>query len=264
MSKLFLHILLILCCSTNIFSQQILGNSPWHPYIAYWEFNWNALTDIERIDCPVTFNKLIPKEYHVYLQVYCEGTRNSQQFYGGILDQRAIFARWPQYYGQPNLEEKVDSTLVSDYERWEIAWYEDNAVRIWRELQMKEGQYLLSFIKEGTWVRYEINGVLMGKINFKYPIWNVYSRAMMFIEITCGGKNGNNYVESDEIPPIDIIVGRPTIHCVNKKIIKPYGITINDWGLTETTPLEDGIHIKMNWSKKNFKKDGTHIYHSFR
>lgn len=253
-----------LCCVSNSNSQQVLGPSNWHPYIAIWSFNWDALTDIERIDCPVRFNKIIPKEYHVYVQVYYEGTKNSQQFYGGIIDRAAMFARWPQYHSQPNREEKVDSTLVSDYERWEIAWYEQNSIRVWREMQLTEGDYLLSFIKEGTWIRYEINGVLMGKINFKYSTWAIYSNPMMFLEIHSGGKNGNNYVESNEIPPIDIVLGRPRVYCTNKKIIKPYGIKINDHGLSQTTPLDDGIHIKMAWSKKNYKKDGTHIYHSFR
>lgn len=264
MKKLFLYLIITLCCVSNSNSQQVLGNSPWHPYIANWEFNWNTLNDIERIDCPVTFNQVIPKEYKTYLQVFCMDTKNIQLFYGGIIDRAAMFARWPQYHGQPNREEHMDATLVSDYGRWELAYFEQNSIRVWHDIEITKGYYLLSFIKEGTWVRYEINGVLMGKINFKYPVWSLLNaRAMMFLEIHSGGKNGNNYVESNEIPPIDIILGRPTIHYVNKNKVKPFGITINDWGLSETTRLDDGIHIKMAWSKKNFKKDGTCIYHKF-
>jgi hypothetical protein len=264
MKNLIIYLCLLIGYTTTIQSQQIIERSPnWHFYIAKWQFNWDALKDIERIDCPIEIMKDIPDEYRVYVQVaQCE-TKKFQMFYGGLLNNIGLFARWPQYYDQPDRTEVLKSSDVSDYENWELAWYEGNCIRVKRNFPLNKGEYLISFIKEGEWVRFKINDVTIGKINFKYQTWDLYSEMIAFFEIHSGGKNGNKMVESDEIPSVDIILKRPIIYHTNKTILKPYGIEINDWGLSNTIRIKDGVRAIINWSNKKYEKDGARIYFSF-
>ena len=264
MKTIIIYLCLLIGFTTSTQSQQIIEYSPnWHFYIAKWQFNWDVLKDIERIDCPIEIIKDIPDEYRVYVQVaQCE-TQKFQMFYGGLVNGLGFFARWPEYRGQPLKEEVLKASDVSDYEMWELAWYEGNCIRVKKNFPLDKGKYLLSYIKEGEWVRFTINGVTIGKINFKYPTWDLNSEMVAFFEVHSGGKNGNKMIESDEIPSVDIILNRPIIHYTNKTILKPYGIEINDWNLSNTIQLKDGIHAIINWSKKKYDKDGARIYFSF-
>lgn len=270
MKTLIIYLCILFGYTTNIQSQQILERSGnFHFYIAKWQFNWDVLKDIERIDCHIEIMKDIPDEYKVYVQVaQCE-TKKFQLFYGGLLTHNngsntiGLFARWPQLYDQPDKTETLNASDVSDYEHWELAWYEGRCIRVKKSFPLDKGKYLMSFIKEGQWVRFQINGVTIGKINFKYPTWDLYSEMVAFLEIHSGGKNGNKMVESDEIPSVDIIIKRPIIQYTNKTILRPYAVEINDWGLSNTIKVKDGIRAIINWSKKNYDKDGARIYYSF-
>lgn len=270
MKTLIIYLCILFGYTTKIQSQQILERSGnFHFYIAKWQFNWDVLKDIERIDCQIEIMKDIPDEYMVYVQVaQCE-TKKFQIFYGGLLSSHGamnnigLFARWPQYQDQSGKKEILNENDVSDYEHWELAWYEGSCIRVKKSFPLDKGEYLMSFIKEGQWVRFQINGVTIGKINFKYPTWDLYSEMNAFLEIYNGGKNRNKMVESDEIPSVDIIIKRPIIQYTNKTILRPYAVEINDWGLSNTTKVKDGIRAIINWSKKNYDKDGARIYYSF-
>jgi hypothetical protein len=244
---------------------------PWGFYSIYWSFESN-LNEVQRIDIPIIINEDVPDEYQLFVQVAQGKTENGRVFYGGLQTNvgnevndsiytdegnGAIFSRWAQNDGKQD-EEKLTISDVSDYQFYEIDDYEGSFCSVRRKMKFDKGSYILSFIKEGTWINYEVNNVLIGKINFKDEKWNLKPYLSAFLEIYGGGNNKNDHIESNEIPYINITFNRPVITTSNNFKLKPIYALIQDYGkndsnskvannITTSVKTADGISVVVDW-----------------
>lgn len=251
--------------STN--AQDVLvRDNPWGFYSIQWTYE-SGLDNVQRIDVPITIHEDVPDEYRLFVQIAQGLTTDDKAFYGGIqtnlMDKGngAVFSRWAQNDGKSNAE-KLSISDVSDYQFYEIDDYEGSFCSVRRKYPFDKGSYTMSFIKNGTWISYEVNGVLIGKINFKEEHWSLEPDLIAFLEIYGGGNNNDSNIESNEIPYINITFGRPVISMANNIRIKPNQAYTNDYGRNEsngkfaniTTSLKskDGINVIADWNKLKY------------
>jgi len=257
--------LLFLKNSAN--SQEVLvRDNPWGFYSIQWTFE-SDIKNVQRIDVPITINEDVPDDYQLFVQVAQGTTTDDKDFYGGIqtniMDKGngAVFSRWAKNGGKKN-KEILDIADVSDYEFYEIDDYEGSFCSVRRRFPFEKGNYTMSFVKNGTWISYEVNGVLIGKINFKEKQWNLKTELAAFLEIYGGGNNKSSNIESNEIPYINITFGRPVVSMVNNIKLKPGQAYVIDYGKNEsngkyaniTTSLKskDGINVIVDWKKLKY------------
>lgn len=279
MKKLIYVFCLISFFKSSSNAQEIIAiNRPWGFYSIRWSFESN-LNEVQRIDIPIIINEDIPDEYQLFVQVAQGKTENGRLFYGGLQTNvgnevhdliytdkgnGAIFSRWAQNDGKQD-EEKLTISDVSDYQFYEIADYEGSYCSVSRKIKFDKGSYTLSFIKEGTWVNYEVNNVLIGKINFKDENWNLEPYLIAFLEIYGGGNNKNDHIESNEIPYINITFNRPVITTNNDFKLKPIYAFIKDYGkndsngkvaiITTSVKTADGINVVVDWKKLTYSTE---------
>ena len=251
----------------NSDAQEVLvRDNPWGFYSIQWTFD-SDLKNVQRIDVPITINEDVPDEYQLFVQVAQGTTTEDRDFYGGIqtnlMDKGngAVFSRWAKNDGKKNIE-ILSAADVSDYEFYEIDDYEGSFCSVRRKFAFEKGNYTMSFVKNGTWISYEVNGVLIGKINFKEEQWNLKTELAAFLEIYGGGNNKNSNIESNEIPYINITFGRPVVSIVNNIKLKPGQAYVMDYGKNEsngkyaniTTSLKskDGINVIVDWKKLKY------------
>ena len=251
----------------NSDAQEVLvRDNPWGFYSIQWTFD-SDLKNVQRIDVPITINEDVPDEYQLFVQVAQGSTTEDRGFYGGIqtnlMDKGngAVFSRWANNEGKSN-QEVLSVSDVSDYEFYEIDDYEGSFCSVRRRFPFEKGNYTMSFVKNGTWISYEVNGVLIGKINFKEEQWNLKTELAAFLEIYGGGNNKNSNIESNEIPYINITFGRPVVSMVNNIKLKPGQAYVMDYGKNEsngkyaniTTSLKskDGINVIVDWKKLKY------------
>lgn len=271
-----IYVFFILMFFKNSNAQEVLArDNPWGFYSIQWSFE-SGLDNVLRIDVPITIHEDVPDEYRLFVQVAQGSTTDDRAFYGGIqtnlMDKGngAIFSRWAQYDGKPNAE-KLSILDVSDYQFYEIGDYEGSFCSVRRKYSFDKGSYTMSFIKNGTWISYEVNGVLIGKINFREEQWNLEPYLIAFLEIYGGGNNENSNIESNEIPYINITFGRPVISMANNIKVKPNQAYTNDYGrnesngkfanITASLKSKDGINVIAGWNKLKYsnKESGKWI-----
>jgi len=251
----------------NSYTQEVLvRDNPWGFYSIQWTFE-SDLNNLIRIDVPITINEDVPDEYQLFVQVAQGSTTDDRDFYGGIqtnlMDKGngAVFSRWAQNDGKKNAE-KLSITDVSDYEFYEIDDYEGSFCSVRRKFAFEKGTYTMSFVKNGTWISYEVNGTLIGKINFKEEQWSLKPELTAFLEIYGGGNNKNSNIESDDIPYINITFGRPVITTAKNFRLKPYEANVTDYGknesngkfanITKSLKTSDGINAIVDWKKLKY------------
>lgn len=271
MNKIFkrnvLYVFILLMFFKNSDAQEVLvRDNPWGFYSIQWTFD-SDLKNVQRIDVPITINEDVPDEYQLFVQVAQGSTTEDRDFYAGIqtnlMDKGngAVFSRWAKNDGKSN-QEVLSVSDVSDYEFYEIDDYEGSFCSVRRKFAFEKGNYTMSFVKNGTWISYEVNGTLIGKINFKEEQWNLKTELAAFLEIYGGGNNKNSNIESDEIPYINITFGRPVVSMVNNIKLKPGQAYVMDYGKNEsngkyaniTTSLKskDGINVIVDWKKLKY------------
>lgn len=244
----------------------IVRDNPWGFYSIQWTYEFD-LIDVLRIDVPITINEDVLDEYQLFVQIAQSSTTDDKDFYGGIqtnlMDKGngAVFSRWAKNDGKSNAE-KLSISDISDYQFYEIDDYEGSFCSVRRKYAFDKGSYTMSFIKSGTWISYEVNGILIGKINFKKEQWNLKPNLTAFLEIYGGGNNKDSDIESNEIPYINITFDRPIISMANNSKLKPDQAYINDYGKNEsngkyaniTTSLKskDGINVIVDWTKLKY------------
>lgn len=278
--KKIIYVFCLLSFFKNSSSAQdtIAINRPWGFYSIQWWFESN-LNEVQRIDIPIIINEDVPDEYQLFVKVAQGSTENGRVFYGGLQTNvgnkvndslytdegnGAIFSRWAQNDGKQN-EEKLTISDVSDYQFYEIDDYEGSFCSVRRKIKFDKGSYTLSFIKEGTWINYEVNNVLIGKINFKDEKWNLIPYLVAFLEIYGGGNNKNDHIESNEIPYINITFNRPVITTNNNFKLKPNRAFIEDYGkndsngkvanITTSVKTADGINVVVDWKKLTYSTE---------
>ena len=262
-----IYVFILLMFFKNSNAQDVLArDNPWGFYSIQWSFD-SELNNVLRIDVPITINEDVTDEYQLFVQVAQGSTTDDKDFYGGIqtnlMDKGngAVFSRWAQNDGKSN-KEKLSISDISDYEFYEIDDYEGSFCSVRRRFPFDKGSYTMSFIKNGTWINYEVNGTLIGKINFKEEQWNLKPELTAFLEIYGGGNNKNSNIESNEIPYINITFDRPVITTAKNTGIKPYQANVTDYGKNEsngkyaniTTSLKtkDGINAIVDWKKVKY------------
>jgi len=251
----------------NSYAQDVLArDNPWGFYSIQWTFE-SDINNVQRIDVPITINEDVPDEFQLFVQIAQGSTTDDKDFYGGIqtnlMDKGngAVFSRWAKNDGKKN-KEILSIADVSDYEFYEIDDYEGSFCSVRRKYTFAKGNYTMSFVKNGTWISYEVNGTLIGKINFKEEQWNLRQELTAFLEIYGGGNNKNSNIESNEIPYINITFDRPVITTAKNIRIKPYQANLTDYGKNEsngkyaniTTSLKkmDGINAIVDWKKVKY------------
>jgi len=263
---IYVLILLMLFKNTTFAQEVLISDSPWGFYSIQWTYESN-LIDIQRIDVPITIHEDVPDEYQLFVQIAQGSTTDDIDFYGGIqtnlMDKGngAVFSRWAKNDGMSNAE-KLGISDISDYQFYEIDDYEGSFCSVRRKCAFDKGSYNMSFIKKGTWISYEVNGILIGKINFKEEKWNLKPELTAFLEIYGGGNNKDGNIESNEIPYIHVTFDRPIVSMANNNKLKPNQAYVIDYGKNEsngkftniTTSLKskDGINAIVDWEKVKY------------
>jgi len=274
-----IYISILLIFFKNSDAQEVLVRDlPWGFYSIQWTFE-SDINNVQRIDVPITINENVPDEYQLFVQVAEGTTTDDKDFYGGIqtnlmdMGNGAVFSRWSENDGKKN-QEKLSAADVSDYEYYEIDDYEGSFCSVRRRYTFEKGNYTMSFVKNGTWISYEVNGTLIGKINFKDEQWNLKPELTAFLEIYGGGNNKNRNIESNEIPYINITFGRPVITTEKNIRVKPNVANIVDYGWNEskdkfahiTTSVKktDGINAIVDWKKVKYSSNESEEQFEFR
>jgi hypothetical protein len=262
-----IYVFILLMFFKNSDAQEVLvRDNPWGFYSIQWTFE-SVINNVQRIDVPITINEDVPDDYQLFVQVAQGTTTEDRDFYAGIqtniMDKGngAVFSRWAKNDAKKN-KEVLSAADVSDYEFYEIDDYEGSFCSVRRRFPFEKGSYTMSFVKNGTWISYEVNGTLIGKINFKEEQWNLTGALTAFLEIYGGGNNKNSNIESDEIPYINITFGRPVITTAKNIRVKPYEANVTDYGknesngkfanITTSTKKTDGINAIVDWKKVKY------------